>query len=581
MSLRVKLVLALTFAALLPMGVAAAVPWLQAERRAREATATRLDRVRRQAAILIERQKADIENRLDQTSADLAGSRGRAQPLLQGPAAAARGIVAALAERYGLDHLEARSEQGAVLATTGPERGGVLAHEEGDWPEGELRLRRRPDGSLPEEAPLMFVGRRMVPLGVETVALIGGVIVGEAFVSGVTEITGEPASLAQTGTETREPDGEREPSGGSEEAGGPGRITADVPLGDAGWVLRVSAPSGDARQVRRELRGAFAGLAPLVLGSALLVGLILAEGISRPIRGLAVRAETISAERSRGPGPSRSLDEVRRLTRSFDRMLLALSESERQRLAAERVAAWQEVARRVAHEVRNPLSPIRMAVENLRRTRDKAPAELGRALEVESATILEEVDSLKRLVEEFSQFARLPPPQCAPCDLRAVVSQAMALFSRRLSDLGVQVATSGLEQAHGVRADAEQIGRALKNVLANALDAMEGSAVKRLEIALRSLPSNPDSGQGAFEEIAVRDSGRGFDPDALRRVFEPYFTTRGERGGSGLGMAIVYRIATDHAGSVAASGAAGQGAVITLRLPVDGPPADGPPGAEI
>jgi nitrogen fixation/metabolism regulation signal transduction histidine kinase len=415
----------------------------------------------------------------------------------------------------------------------------------------------------------------MVPLGVETVALIGGVIVGEAFVSGVTEITGEPAILVPSGGEAREP------SGGSEEAGGAGRITAEVPLGDAGWVLRVSAPSGDARQVRRDLREAFTGLAPLVLGSALLVGLILAEGISRPIRGLAVRAETISAERSRGPGPSRSLDEVRRLTRSFDRMLLALSESERQRLEAERVAAWQEVARRVAHEVRNPLSPIRMAVENLRRTRDKAPAELGRALEVESATILEEVDSLKRLVEEFSQFARLPPPQCAPCDLRAVVSQALALFSRRLSDLGVQAATSGLEQAHGVRADAEQIGRALKNVLANALDAMEGSAVKRLEIALRSLPSNPDIGQGAFEEIEVRDSGRGFDADALRRVFEPYFTTRGERGGSGLGMAIVYRIATDHGGSVAASGAAGQGAVITLRLPVDGPPADGPPGAEI
>jgi nitrogen fixation/metabolism regulation signal transduction histidine kinase len=218
-----------------------------------------------------------------------------------------------------------------------------------------------------------------------------------------------------------------------------------------------------------------------------------------------------------------------------------------------------------------------MAVENIRRTREKAPESMDRALEVETATILEEVESLRRLVDEFSLFARLPPPECAPCDLRAVVSQALALFSQRLRDLGVEVRTAGLDRPHVVRADAGQVGRALKNVVANALDAMEGSEARRLDIELRSLPPAPPSGQGSFEEIAVRDSGRGFEPEALRRVFEPYFTTRGERGGSGLGMAIVYRIVTDHGGAVAASGAPGRGATITLRLPVEGPPAEGPP----
>src|SRR5262245_13656504 len=108
MSLRLKLVLALAFAALLPMGVAAAVPWLQAERRAGEATARRLDLVRRQAAILIERRKAETSSRMEQATADLSIGRLRVQPLLQGPAGAARGIVTDLAQRYGLDHLEAR-----------------------------------------------------------------------------------------------------------------------------------------------------------------------------------------------------------------------------------------------------------------------------------------------------------------------------------------------------------------------------------------------------------------------------------------------------------------------------------------
>jgi nitrogen fixation/metabolism regulation signal transduction histidine kinase len=162
---------------------------------------------------------------------------------------------------------------------------------------------------------------------------------------------------------------------------------------------------------------AVGGVAPFALASALLVGLLLAAGIARPLRALATRAEAMAARQTTPLTHGAERDEVRGLTRSFDRMLEGLAESERQRLAAERVAAWQEVARRVAHEVRNALSPIGLAVENLRRTHARAPAEFDRSLAVETATILEEVESLRALVEEFSRFARLPAPQCAPCDL--------------------------------------------------------------------------------------------------------------------------------------------------------------------
>src|SRR5206468_9412504 len=135
----------------------------------------------------------------------------------------------------------------------------------------------------------------------------------------------------------------------------------------------------------------------------------------------------------------------------------------------------------------NPLSPIKLAVENLRRTREKAPAEFDRALEEETATILEEVESLRRLVDEFSQFARLPAPQPAPCDLKQVVAQALALFAARIeaADVKVRLDTAGAPER--IEADAEQIGRVVKNVIANALDALEALdtvADRRLSISI-------------------------------------------------------------------------------------------------
>ena len=556
MSLRLKLVLALVFAALLPMGVVVGVPMLQAERRARDETNRRLDLVGRQAALLIARRKDDSASRLGQVAADLGEGRTRGQALLQGPAAAARDLLDLLAGRYGLDHLECRGQSGAVLATTGPERGGTLPAEFGDSVWAEVRLARLPYPSEGAGGPLAFISSRAVAVGGEPLTLVGGVILGEPFVNGVAEIIGETVEMVTAGATVATPSG---------------RVAVEVPLGGEAMSLRVTVPAGDVRAVRRELLAAFAGTAPFVLGSALLVGLVLAEGISRPIRALATRAEGISAERSFPLTPLRERDEVRRMTASFERMLDALAASERQRTAAERIAAWQEVARRVAHEVRNPLSPIRMAVENLRRTRARAPAEMDRTLDLETAVILEEVESLNRLVEEFSRFARLPAPQCEPCDLRQIVAQALALYAPRIESAGIEALVTGKDRPHVVRADPEQVGRAVKNIVANALDAMEGAPTRRLEIAMRSLPADPPAQPRDLEEVSVRDSGRGFDDDALRRVFEPYFTTRSERGGTGLGMAIVHRIATEHGGTVLAARAPGQGAVITLRMPVEGP----------
>jgi nitrogen fixation/metabolism regulation signal transduction histidine kinase len=286
------------------------------------------------------------------------------------------------------------------------------------------------------------------------------------------------------------------------------------------------------------------------------------------------RVDAITAARASAPlSLAQAHDEVRRLTLSFDQMVEALEQSERQRGAAEKIAAWQEVARRIAHEVKNPLSPIRLAVENLRNTRVKSPADLDRALDEETATILEEVDSLRRLVDEFSEFARLPGPQPAPCDVRTIIAQTLALFAPRLEGDGVRVTVEEAGAPPSIRADAEQLGRVLKNIVGNALEAMQGAVDRHLEIAARRVDRSRHGVVVPSVEIVVGDSGVGFTPDALSRVFEPYFTTRSGRGGTGLGMAIAYRIVADHGGTIEAGGAPGKGATITFRLPVDGPPA--------
>ena len=176
---------------------------------------------------------------------------------------------------------------------------------------------------------------------------------------------------------------------------------------------------------------------------------------------------------------------------------------------------------------------------------------------------------MRRLVDEFAQFARLPRPSPEAVDPSAIADQTLALYAGRIEAAGIQVRLRDAAAPRSVRADAEQLGRALKNVVQNALDAMEGCAERVLTVDVR--PSRDDELKNgvAFE---VADTGPGFAPEVARHVFTPYFTTRGAAGGTGLGMAIAYRIATDHGGTIRVAAAPGGGASVTIVIPVDGPP---------
>jgi two-component system nitrogen regulation sensor histidine kinase NtrY len=235
-----------------------------------------------------------------------------------------------------------------------------------------------------------------------------------------------------------------------------------------------------------------------------------------------------------------------------------LRESRERLLQAERVAAWREMARRLAHELKNPIFPIQLSIETLRRVLDRAqpagdPLEFGRMFLDSSETILEELRSLRRIIDEFSDFARMPRPQLAPVDVNTVVERALDLYRSRAD--GVVIETEAADALPPVYADADQLARALGNLIGNALDAMPEGGRLRVRTAAAS----------GTVTVEVEDSGPGLTEDQKTRLFTPYFTTK--KGGTGLGLAIVQGIVSDHGGRIQVRSEPGQGTAFTLVLP--------------
>src|SRR5580704_9608535 len=215
-------------------------------------------------------------------------------------------------------------------------------------------------------------------------------------------------------------------------------------------------------------------------------------------------------------------------------------------LRAQKAAAWQEVAQRIAHEIKNPLTPIQLSAQRLLRHLERMRAQKpdgGRSefekLAAECAGLIErEVHTFESLVDAFSQFARFPSARLAPEDLNTIVSGALDLFQGRLE--GVTVRTELAATLPPVKADRELLRRVLANLIDNAAEAMEGSAIRRLRVATRV------EGDGDAVEVEISDSGHGISPEDKQRLFLPHFSTK-ERG-TGLGLAIASRIIAEHNG---------------------------------
>jgi two-component system nitrogen regulation sensor histidine kinase NtrY len=224
-------------------------------------------------------------------------------------------------------------------------------------------------------------------------------------------------------------------------------------------------------------------------------------------------------------------------------------------IRAQKVAAWREVARRLAHEIKNPLTPIQLSAERLRRHFAAAPPPARALVEECSQTIIGEVESLKGLVDEFSQFARMPSPRTVPTDLAQLISDTLALYNGIFSD--VRIERRFATAVPLVRLDGEQIRRVVINLVDNAIEAME----RRGEIVVETqLDANNN-----LVRVLIADNGPGIPAAEREKLFLPYYSTK--RRGSGLGLAIVRRIIAEHGGSIDVGDNSPRGTRFTIELP--------------
>ncbi|HEY6898586.1 MAG TPA: ATP-binding protein, partial [Rhodocyclaceae bacterium] len=224
-------------------------------------------------------------------------------------------------------------------------------------------------------------------------------------------------------------------------------------------------------------------------------------------------------------------------------------------ISAQRSAAWGEVARRLAHEIKNPLTPIQLSAERLQiKLADKLDADSREVLQRSTRTIVNQVEAMKNMVNDFRDYARLPPPVLAAVDLNALIGEVLDLYQSNRARISTVLAP----ELPPVRADAGQLRQVIHNLLNNAEDALAEREAPQVRIVTGS------DGQRAF--FAVADNGSGFPPSTLARAFEPYVTTKTK--GTGLGLAIVKKIVDEHHGEVRLANLEAGGAEVSIRLPL-------------
>jgi signal transduction histidine kinase len=224
----------------------------------------------------------------------------------------------------------------------------------------------------------------------------------------------------------------------------------------------------------------------------------------------------------------------------------------------ERVAAWRELARRLAHELKNPLFPLQLTVENLIRARTQTPEQFEEVFSESSRTLLAEISNLKGIIGRFSEFSKMPQPQLHLVQVNEIVTAVHQLFQAQLQAPGRTAVLCNLrldEHLEPIYADAELLHRALSNLVLNAMDAMPSGGT----LTLRTRR------EGSNAVIEVADTGSGLTREECERIFTPYYTSK--QHGTGLGLAIVQSVVSDHGGRISVHSEPGRGTTFVIELP--------------
>jgi nitrogen fixation/metabolism regulation signal transduction histidine kinase len=300
-----------------------------------------------------------------------------------------------------------------------------------------------------------------------------------------------------------------------------------------------------------------------VIVVAVAVGIVLSRRVTRRVALLAEATQRVGRGDLSVSVPSAVDDEIGDLTKAFNAMVTDMRESRGRIEYLQRISAWQEFARRLAHEIKNPLTPIQLSVQETHESYRGQDASFQKRLDETLAIVQEEVATLRRLVGEFSAFAKLPEATLEDSDLRDAARDMERALVSLPEELGahdrVQVVLRIASTPLPVQIDAMMLRRALDNLVRNAVQAISARAANgKIEVRVHR------EGQNAVIEVA--DNGPGIPADQIARVFDPYFTTKSE--GTGLGLAIVKKVVLEHGGGVNASPSDLGGAGFVVRLPL-------------
>jgi len=319
---------------------------------------------------------------------------------------------------------------------------------------------------------------------------------------------------------------------------------------------------GNSRRTYVDLMRHIRSAALMVGGGGILLAILLsswaAARVTRPVEQLAQAAQEVAAGNWNVRVDVNGDDELGQLADSFNRMTTELLNNQDRLVQAERVAAWRELARRLAHELKNPLFPLQLTIENLIRARQQSAEQFEEVFRESSRTLLAEISNLKGIIGRFSEFSKMPRPKLQQLQVNEVIRGVMQLCQAQLEAPGRPKIGCDLQldsHLELVEADAELLHRAISNLVLNAIDAMpQGGTL--------TLRTNSEDGKVLIE---VADTGSGLTREECERIFTPYYTSK--QNGTGLGLAIVQSVVSDHGGRIRVQSQPGRGTTFVIELP--------------
>lgn len=297
---------------------------------------------------------------------------------------------------------------------------------------------------------------------------------------------------------------------------------------------------------------------PIILLS-ILVSFFISDEMIRPIVNLEAATRHVAEGDFSFRILSRKGDELDVLINSFNSMIGELERTRIKTLQTEKVTAWQEIAQRMAHEIKNPLTPIKLSAQRILHKYQNNREGLDKVIVPSMHSIIQEVENLDRLLREFGDFARLPSPAKSPWPLKEIIGEFLVMYSPQYPD--VRVDTSWVPEDHRVMGDKNMLKQVFSNLLKNSAEAMD----EKGEIYIRS--DLVRKGNTLYCRIQVQDNGSGISTEHYNQVFNPYFTTK--QNGSGLGLSIVERIVFDHRGQIWFESGVEAGTTFFIDLPAE------------